>query len=195
MIKITLNTKITLDMLKKKIDSIYILDWFIEQKLENCSFVELIDRMVEEKGGYLNFLFDNFNICSNLLDILSNNKDSNVRYSVASHKNTSLKVLKQLSNDSDYWVRGKVAQNEKTDTDTLEFLSTDKNSNVKSGVAENEKTSLETLDILSKDSCYYVRWYVAENKKTSIETLDFLSRDKNSNVKRDAIKNLESRKK
>ncbi len=190
---ITLNTKITLDIFKEVIDNKEVIDWFVEQKLENCSFVELVEELVKYDIISLDIIFYNFDFDREILGQLSKNKYDNVREFVASHKNTSLKILKRLSRDKDDEVRGEVAMNENTSLKILKRLSRDKDYEVRQYVAWNDNITIELLEVLSNDSNYWVKKGVAYNKKTSIELLEKLSND--SDVRYYAIKNLKSRKK
>ena len=57
-----------------------------------------------------------------VLEILSVDKNWEVRYWVARHSNTTIEILKRLSNDKDLNVRQQVARNSKTPVNILTKL-------------------------------------------------------------------------
>ncbi len=197
---ITLDTKITLDIIKRIRASKIFIDWFIKNELENCSFIRLIEKLVEiDDKHYLNYLFKfdmfKFDIDVEALEVLSSYKDSDVKGFVSRNKNTPIEILDTLSRcrDSYSWIKEGVAGNKNTGSDTLEKLSKCKDWWVKNEVAKNKNASKETLEFLSRDKDYGVILGVARNKNTSKKTLKRLSKCLESNVVDDAIENLDNR--
>ncbi len=113
------------------------IDLFIRKKLENCRFIDLVDRAFDYKNYYIASLLHRFDIDKEVLEFLSESECPYIKKSVASHKNTSLKVLKRLSRDKDF--------------------------EVKECVASNKNTSIELLKKISNDKEYQVRHYAIKN--------------------------------
>ena len=76
-------------------------------------------------------------------------------------------VLDKLSKNKNSYVRWCVANNPNTTPETLEYLSRDEYSYVRHCVAYNPNTTPETLDVLSRDEYAYVRRGVAKNPNCS----------------------------
>jgi hypothetical protein len=118
-----------------------------------------------------------------LLDELSNHKDSSLRYEAASNTKTSSKILAKLSNDDDWVVRYQVAQNPNTSSKILAKLSNDVDGDVRYQVAKNPNTSSKILAKLSNDFHWDVREQVAQNPNTSSKILAKLSNDVDEDVR------------
>ncbi len=128
---LTLETKITYDLLEKNINNKSFLYKFERSGLEGMSFIELVEKsiieMVEEKIEYEDILhtdifFDKFDIDIDLLKALSKKNDNIIRELVAKNKNTSAETLEFLSKDSYNQVVGYVASNKNTTTKLLKTL-------------------------------------------------------------------------
>ena len=85
------------------------------------------------------------------------------RKHLAYNLNTKPEILDVLSRDEDSYVRFYVAGNFNTKPEILDVLSQDKNSYVRCCVAQNPNTKPEILDVLSRDKDSIVRCFVAEN--------------------------------
>jgi len=94
------------------------------------------------------------------------------------------RILDLLSRDKDPDIRFCVSFNSITPNDTLEKLSKDKSSQVRFSVASNKNASQNILEKLSKDKDYNVRRSVVENPNVSMEILEKLSKDKEVYVRR-----------
>ena len=80
-----------------------------------------------------------------------------MKYDLADNLNTPTEILTILSTDKDKYIRGRVAYNTNTSKEVLTILSKDKHWNVRYRVAENPSTPKEILTILSTDKDRYVR--------------------------------------
>lgn len=130
---------------------------------------------------------------SKILDELAKDSESNIRYEVAKHPNTSPETLVKLAEDKDEGTRWYVSFNSNTPAETLEKLATDEDDYVRFGVIDNPNVSEKALSILSGDSDKNIRAAVASHPKTSTETLKKLSNDKEEEVRKEAKENLKSR--
>ncbi len=70
---------------------------------------------------------------------------------------TDPEVLDELSKNKNSDVRYQVAKNPNTTSETLDYLSKDKDQMVRRWVARNPNTTPETLDYLSKDEVWVIR--------------------------------------
>ena len=120
---------------------------------------------------------------------LSNDKNENVRYSVAMNSSTPPEILVKLASDENYMFRELVTRNQSTPLETLIKLSDDEHNHVRISVATNSSTPPEILVKLASDEHYYVRKAVASNTSTSPETLVKLSDDDHNDVKHSVATN------
>ena len=120
---------------------------------------------------------------------LSNNKNENVRYSVAMNSSTPPEILVKLASDENYMIRESVSRNQSTPLETLIKLSDDEHNHVRISVATNSSTPLEVLVKLASDEHYYVRKAVASNTPTSPEVLVKLSNDEHYYVRKEVASN------
>ncbi|MDF7647058.1 HEAT repeat domain-containing protein [Pantoea sp. Acro-805] len=72
-----------------------------------------------------------------ILNVLANDVDPDVRYSVAMKKKLSLEIFKRLASDEDYSVRLCIAKNKKAPSSILEMLSNDPEEDIKNLANEN----------------------------------------------------------
>ena len=109
---------------------------FINQ-LENLNKNEITDL----KSDYLFAIAENKNSSTKLLDILLNNKysDLSIRRVIASHKNASIATLKKLSYDKSEIVREQVVNNDNATIDILHKLSYDNDFYIKNIAKEKKK--------------------------------------------------------
>lgn len=109
---------------------------FINQ-LENLNKNEITDL----KSDYLFAIAENKNSSTKLLDILLNNKysDLSIRRVIASHKNASIATLKKLSYDKSEIVREQVVNNDNATIDILHKLSYDNDFYIKNIAKEKKR--------------------------------------------------------
>jgi hypothetical protein len=117
-----------------------------------------------------------------ILNILAENENCEVRCVVAANEYTSADMFAMLAKDEDWSVREQVALNESTPADVLTLLAKDENGNVREAVAGNNNTSVETLTILASDKEWWVRYAIARNENTPVEALVVLAKDDELNV-------------
>ncbi|WP_373543241.1 hypothetical protein [Chamaesiphon sp.] len=138
-------------------------------------------------------VFKNSNITMTVLNILSEDKDRQIRRLFRVHPNNPNRrshnspwQLRKLAQDENYLVRAQVARNPETPIDVLAFLASDLVYQVRAEVARNPVTPVDVLNILADDpycyeyrNCftYTIREAVAGNKATPAYILRKLSRD------------------
>lgn len=72
-----------------------------------------------------------------ILDVLSNDNDPEVRFSVAMKKKLSSEIFKRLAADKDYSVRLCIARNKKVPESVLEILSHDSEAEISDAATKN----------------------------------------------------------
>ena len=106
---------------------------------DHCIEVEATGDIIED---------DNKCVCSEItvikelnitevLEMLSKDKDWAVRHAVAWNSNTSIEILKILSEDENWYIRHAVTKNQNTSIETLEMLSKDEDRDVRRATEEN----------------------------------------------------------
>src|SRR3990167_6954 len=118
------------------------------------------------------------------LTLLAQDQDADVRYYVAQNTSTPAEVLTLLAQDQGADVRYSVAQNTSTPPEALALLAQDQYADVRYGVANNTSTSPEVLTLLAQDQDADVRYYVAQNTSTPAEALTMLARDQSADVRK-----------
>lgn len=103
-------------------------------------FINQLENLNKNENDYLFAIAENKNSSTKLLDILFNNKysDLSVRRVIASHKNTSVATLKKLSYDKSEIVREQVVNNDNATIDILHKLSYDNDFYIKN-IAKEKK--------------------------------------------------------
>lgn len=99
-----------------------------------------------------------------ILSILAEDPDYNVRWTVGRSSYTPADVLDKLSSDTNYFVRGGVASNKDAPDYTLARLAHDDDITVRMHVALNRSTPKAVLRKLANDEDDDVRRYALENK-------------------------------
>ncbi len=103
---ITLDTKMTVDILKDIEFGEKFIDWFIKQELENCSFIELVEELVDiNNRSSVIYIFYKCDIDMEILDKLSKFDCLVIKIIVARHPNTYKSTLKYLMNDKNKCVK------------------------------------------------------------------------------------------
>lgn len=97
-----------------------------------------------------------------VLRILSNDQNNNIKLAVAKHPSCPAEILEKLSDD--YW-------------------------DIKCVIASHQNCPVEVLEKLSNDHDSLVRSHVAQNKNCPLEVLEKLSHDKNNSVRLLALYN------
>ena len=119
---------------------------------------------------------------------------SSQREWVATHPSLPPHILSRLAADIDSNVRLQVTINLNTPIDTLIKLADDKNSKVRLSVAVNpdipSSLSHQLLNNLANDKDSWVRLCVANFSITPVDILVKLTQDEHSEVRREAVKNL-----
>ena len=129
---------------------------------------------------------------SELIDLVSEEKDETTRQYIAKNKNTPPEALARLAYDDNYDVCSLVAQNPNTSPETLVLLAKNKDGTVRYWVARNPNTSVATLALLAKDKDVNVRYRVAQNRKTPPASLALLAKDKNAYIRCNVAGNRET---
>ena len=131
----------------------------------------------------------NLNTSIEVLKILSENKDTHIRYNVADNRNTPIEILEKLSKDEDRGVRCSVAENPSTSKEILERLSRDISDSVRFNVVSNPNTPIKILKTLLKDKVWYIRdraaaiLMVKDNEKVKLK--DLIDKNLPSDTRRD----------
>ena len=101
-------------------------------------------------------------------------------------------LLSILAEDPDDDVRWSVAWESMTPPETLDKLSHDSYCQIRASVGANENTPDYTLARLSKDEDGYVRLHVAQNPNTPYAVLLKLLNDDDSDIREVSLKNIEN---
>lgn len=110
-------------------------------------FINQLKNLNKNESDYLFAIAENKNSSTKLLDILLNNRysDLSARRVIASHKNTSVATLKKLSYDKSEIVREQVVNNDNVTIDILHKLSYDNDFYIKNIAQEKKKQKKEQL--------------------------------------------------
>lgn len=110
-------------------------------------FINQLENLNKNESDYLFAIAENKNSSTKLLDILLNNRysDLSARRVIASHKNTSVATLKKLSYDKSEIVREQVVNNDNATIDILHKLSYDNDFYIKNIAQEKKKQKKEQL--------------------------------------------------
>ena len=92
-----------------------------------------------------------------ILSILVDDENADVRYEVAINPHTTSELLHKLVSDSDRFVRREVASSQNTSEEDLAYLSEDPDRDVRWNIADNENTPIQVLQTLIADKSPYVR--------------------------------------
>lgn len=153
---------------------LFFVEWGLNQK-------NLIIRSQIARGKYTS---------SQVLDILSQDKNQNVKKEVINNHNTLISTLEVLAQDVDDYIRSLVALQADLPIHTLELLAQDQSRSVRRSVAENISTPDRILNKLATDSEFLVRRYVPTNPNVSQETLKQLIKDKDNYIRYKAAQKL-----
>ena len=113
-----------------------------------------------------------------------NDKEIEVRRSVAKNRFTPSAILEDLSKDKVFWVRDDVAENPSTSIVGLAILASDSIAMVRKSVASNTAASGDILATLANDEDGDVRCSVAGNLSTPVIALESLAKDIRWEVRR-----------
>ena len=112
-----------------------------------------------------------------VLSVLAQDPDENIRIEVAMNPNISEALIRQLVSDSVWEVRCTIASRVDLPIDLLEQLSQDSMSSIRETIAENGATPESILRQLSSDDAWGVRRAVAANENTPYDLLVTLGQD------------------
>ena len=101
----------------------------------------------------------------------------------------SMKILDVLSKDKNYEVRAEVAKNKHAAVGTLMDLAKSRNKWIKSALARNENTPVSILNKLLKDSDEDVLYNLAGNPSVGPQKIILLSRMNNNSIKWAVLRN------
>ena len=118
-----------------------------------------------------------------LFEVLSKDKDSDIRKKIAGDSEAPEKVLEELSHDESEEVRSAVGGNSSTPEEVLKKLKDDKCARVRKSVAGNPSASREDIDAFANDPDPTIRVAVAGNLSASREVFDKLVNDAYSSVR------------
>ena len=110
----------------------------VSEEISEAVCIELIEKHPEMKI----WVIGNKTVPLSILNILSNDNDSNIRFSIALKRKLSHELFEKLSMDNDESVRQCIASNKKTPIDILEKLALDVEDMVK-------EVAIERLDELA----------------------------------------------
>src|ERR1035437_6535714 len=92
-----------------------------------------------------------------VLEVLSTDKDANVRRNVAVNTYTPKPVLKNMATGSDWEVLKSIGSNPNSPATLLKKMAASKESQIRIAVALNENVPLSVLIMLSRDKDWFVR--------------------------------------
>ena len=121
-------------------------------------FINQLENLNKNESDYLFAIAENKNSSTKLLDILLNNRysDLSARRVIASHKNTSVATLKKLSYDKSEIVREQVVNNDNATIDILHKLSYDNDFYIKNIAQEKKKQKKQKKEQLKFNSNKYL---------------------------------------
>jgi len=110
---------------------------------------------------------------SALLRIMLGMDGGSYDYSLASNSSVPIDILQVLANSADENIRAEVARNESicASAALIEQLMEDQDESVRNGLANNESIPVHVLELLSKDADVSVRESVVYNARTPFEIL------------------------
>lgn len=131
-------------------------------------------------------MFKLFNNCK-----YSEKMDEKKKMELFNNADMCIEILEEMMNDHSHKVRIQVARHKLTTPEMLDRLSKDNNNFVRSFVAINKNIETKTMLYLSEDSCENVRFrLLSENKNLPIEIIKKLSFDENRIIKASALQKL-----
>jgi len=113
---------------------------------------------------------------------LLNDTSVSVRRAIASRNDLTIASIKVLMNDKDAWVRQWLARNLRVPSKLLKQLSKDTQIDVRRAVARNPRCPVELLNVLAKDKSAWVRSAVAYQKRTPMRLMRLLAEDTDIDV-------------
>ena len=113
---------------------------------------------------------------------LLNDTSVSVRRAIASRNDLTIASIKVLMNDKDAWVRQWLARNLRVPIKLLKQLSKDTQIDVRRAVARNPRCPVELLNVLAKDKSAWVRSAVAYQKRTPMRLMRLLAEDTDIDV-------------
>ena len=137
----------------------------------------------EESTDLKKMVLQQQEISPEVLAVLANEPEFEVRWSVSEDSNTPAGALAALARDRKFRVRRGVARNKSAPAEVLKALARDRKFEVREAVAENSNTPAEALAALARDPEYGVRWEVAENSNTPAEALEALALDPSFSIR------------
>ena len=117
-----------------------------------------------------------------VLEKLAQDKDTNVRWNLTRNPNCPVPVLEMLAQDKDGVIRYRLAIHPNCPVPVLEKLAQDKDPNVRSSVASNPNCPTIVLEALAQDPIEYVRGEAASNPNCPLPVLKRLAHDKDPMV-------------
>ena len=131
-------------------------------------------------------MFKLFNNCK-----YSESMDEKKKMELFNNPDMCIEILEEMMNDQSHKVRIQVARHKLTTPEMLDRLSKDNNNFVRSFVAINKNIEMKTMLYLSEDPCENVRFrLLAENKNLPIEIIKKLSTDEVKYIKTSALQKL-----
>jgi len=161
-------------------------NWYVRREVARYAKVPQVLAILAEDSdaNVRQALAWNPNVPTDLLCRLAEDNSAMVRAAAAWHPRIPLKVLLQLAQDKHEDVRAKAASNKKLPTEVLKRLAWDDSSYVRYFVLLNENLPEELLQQLATDKDPEVRVRVASHSRISQHLLGLLAHDKNAQVRR-----------
>jgi len=98
--------------------------------------IEVWEKLISEHEDMKEWVAHNKKVPLSILEILSNDPDPKVRYSVAVKRKLNRKLFEKLARDSDESVRMRIALNPKTPKDIIKILSNDERIRIRKAAEE-----------------------------------------------------------
>ena len=145
-----------------------------------------------EASEIIAFVLKEPKVSVEVLTVLAQNKDLNVRSGVVHNADTPANILLSLVGDKESYIRKLIACKKNTPVSALVTLVEDKEQEVREAVAQNLRTPIDSLAVLSTDRESSIRYYVAKNPNTPEPRLIDLSRDLEQNVRLGVAQNTQT---
>jgi hypothetical protein len=155
-------------------------------------YKDIITRMVENDNAEVRKVVVKYKQLHNfpeLMEILVNDSNKDVRYNLTLNQNLTPEVIKKLANDSDDHVRENIAQNKNLTPEVMKIYANDSNRFVRYNLAQNQNLIPELMEKLANDSDPFVRENIAQNQNLIPELMEKLANDSDDRVRQILARN------
>lgn len=131
----------------------------------------------------INGAFDNTAMTADVLELLLNSPDDDVRRRIVQHRAVTSELLTRLATDIERHIRQRVAKHPLASAEALTMLAEDPDSRVRAEVAEHPNATPAVLARLVNDDDRRVRWRISRCQKLTVEQLAILAKDEKAEVR------------